>query len=96
MKEIVKGINFTINTNKFQCEICNKNKIHTLPFKLSKSRETEILNLVHSDICGPINVNSLAGSKYFVTFIDDCSRYTEIFMRKRSDVLEAFKVTKEE
>lgn len=51
-----------------------------------------MLNLVHSDICGPMNVESLRESRYFVTFIDDFSRYTEtIMLRKRSDVLNAFK-----
>lgn len=92
MKEIVKGIDFTIKTDKFQCKICDQSKIHTQPFKPSKNRENGILNLIHSDICGPMNVESLGGSRYFVTFIDDFSRYTEIIMlRKRSDVLQAFR-----
>lgn len=39
-----------------------------------------------------MNVESLGGAKYFVTFIDDCTRYTETTMlRNRSDALEAFK-----
>jgi len=80
MTEMVKDIDFTIKTDKFQCEICNQNKIHTQPFKPSKNRENGILNLIHSDICGPMNVESLGGSRYFVTFIDDFSRYTEIIM----------------
>lgn len=92
IKEIVKGVEFTTKTNEFRCDICDKNKIHTQPFKPSKNRETEVLNLIHSDICDPMNVESLGGSKYFVTFIDDFSRYTEVVMlRQRSDVLKAFK-----
>jgi len=89
MKEIVKGIDFTIKTDKFQCEICDQSKIHTQPFKPSKNRENGILNLIHSDICGPMNVELLGGSRYFVTFID-FSRYTEVIMF-RSDVLQVFK-----
>lgn len=39
-----------------------------------------------------MNVESLGGAKYFITFIDDCIRYTETTMlRNRSDALEAFK-----
>ncbi|KMQ85317.1 retrovirus-related pol polyprotein from transposon tnt 1-94 [Lasius niger] len=92
IKEMVKGVEFTTKTNEFRCDICDKSKIHIQPFKPSKNRETEVLNLVHSDICGPMNVESLAGSKYFVTFIDDFSRYTEVVMlRQRSDVLKAFR-----
>jgi len=29
---------------------------------------------VHSDVCGPINIKSLGGDYYFVTFIDDASK----------------------
>jgi hypothetical protein len=35
---------------------------------------TERLELVHSDVCGPVTPLSLGGNKYFVTFIDDFSR----------------------
>lgn len=90
-EEIVNGMNFTSNLNELNCEICAKCKIHVLPFKNSTHREKNILGLVHSDIC-PMNVESLGGAKYFITFIDDCTRYTETTMlRNRSDALEAFK-----
>lgn len=50
------------------------------------------MGLVHSDICGPINTESLGGARYFVTYTHDCTCYTETTMlRNRSDVLEAFK-----
>lgn len=47
VKEIVKGVEFTIRTDKFQCEICDQNKIHIQPFKLSKNRANGVLDLVH-------------------------------------------------
>lgn len=54
--------------------------------------EKEVLGLIHSDICGPINTESLGGAKYFATFTDDYTGYTETTMlRNRSDVLKAFK-----
>lgn len=63
-----------------------------MPYKTSERKEREILGLVHSDICGPMNVSSLAGAKYFATFIDDKSRYMEIKpLKKKSEILEAFK-----
>jgi hypothetical protein len=37
-------------------------------------RDTKILDLVHSNVCGPINIKSLGGVAYFVTFIDDASK----------------------
>ena len=90
--EIVRGMDFSSKVNNLNCEICAKCKIHVLPFKQSDSREEEKLGLVHSDICGPMKIESLGGGKYFVTFIDDCTRFTEIvILNKRSDVLQAFK-----
>lgn len=63
-----------------------------LPFRNSAHREKDVLGLIHSDICGPMSSDSIGGAKYFVTFTDDYSRYTEtITLRNRSDVLEAFK-----
>lgn len=91
-REMVKGISFSNKTSGFQCDICDKNEINTQPFKPSNHRENKVLGLIHSDICGPMSVESMAGSRYFVTFIDDFSRYTEIVMlRQRSEVLNAFK-----
>jgi len=38
------------------------------------SRKSELLELVHSDVCDPLKVKSFSGALYFVTFIDDYSR----------------------
>jgi len=43
-------------------------------------REKEILSLIHLDICDPINVESVGVARYFLTFIDDYSRYMEFIM----------------
>ncbi|KAL0117643.1 hypothetical protein PUN28_008795 [Cardiocondyla obscurior] len=92
VKDMVLGMNLASKTNEIDCEVCAKCKIHVKPFKPSSSRETSILGLVHSDICGPISTESIGGAKYFVTFIDDCSRYTEVVMlRNKADVFQAFK-----
>ena len=52
---------------------------------------TIILQLVHSDVCGPFRTTSLGGARYFVTFIDDFSRKTWIyFLTHKSQVLSKF------
>jgi hypothetical protein len=51
-----------------------------------------ILQLVHSDVFGPVSVPSLGKSVYYVSFIDDFSRNTWIyFLRKKSEVFDRFK-----
>ena len=46
------------------------------------SRASCILGLIHSDISGPIPITSMNVSRYFLTFIDDFSRYTWVFFIK--------------
>ena len=58
-------------------------------------RAASILDLIHSDVAGPMPTNSINGCRYFLTFIDDCSRYCWIyFMKQKSEVFETFKVFK--
>ena len=51
-----------------------------------------VLQLVHSDLCGPMQTQSIGGAKYFVTFIDDYSRCCAVyFMKYKSEVPDKFK-----
>ena len=53
---------------------------------------TRKVQLVHSDVCGPISKDFIGGSKYFVTFIDDFSRCCSVyFIKHKSEVLDKFK-----
>ena len=57
------------------CEGCVEGKMHRQPFKpVGEIRSTRKLQLVHSDVCGPMCTESISGRKYFITFIDDYSR----------------------
>ena len=50
------------------------------------------MELIHSDVCGPLKVRTHSGALYFVTFIDDYSRKVWAFLLKTKDqVLEVFK-----
>ncbi|KAH0809704.1 hypothetical protein GEV33_013085 [Tenebrio molitor] len=91
-KQKVDGIDIKADEALPVCETCVKGKQTRKPFTRSVSQSTELLELVHTDVCGPMRVNSLAGSRYFVTFIDDKSRWCEVyFMKKKSEVTEKFK-----
>lgn len=87
----VHGINVNSNEKLTTCEVCIKGKKTRSPFPQSTSRSNEILELVHTDLCGPMKVESLGGSKYFATFIDDKSRWCEIyFLRRKNELFDKF------
>ena len=68
-------------------------RAHRKPFKsVGDILSTEKLQLVHSDVCGPMPTESIGRKKYFVTFTDDYSHYCSVyFMSHKSEVLEKFK-----
>ena len=74
------------------CEGCILGKSSHKSHQTSLNKSTQLNQLVHSDLCGPMESSSLTGSHYFLTFIDDFSRYTTIyFLKKKSEVLTHFK-----
>jgi transposase InsO family protein len=83
-----------VGGSTIQCTACIQGKQHRAPIpKVSHTKpSTELLHIVHSDICGPMSTASLGGSRYFATFIDDCSRRVWVyFLNHKSDLLTAFK-----
>ena len=57
----------------------------------SDRRGSEPLELIHSDVCRRMSSKSLSGAEYFVTFIDDKTRYVWVYMIKRkSDMFKCF------
>ena len=61
-----------------KCEACCLSKSHILPFSVYNSRALESFDIIHTDVWGIAPTLSRAGFKYYVTFIDDHSRYTWI------------------
>ena len=62
------------------------------PFPSSDSKAKGILDIVHSDMCGPMTATSLSGYVYYVSFIDDYSRKTWIyFLKGKNEVFSKFK-----
>lgn len=93
-KKIVTGVNIKKSSfDNFKRDGCVLGKAHRagIPRK-SHSRSSKVLELIHSDVNGPLETSSLGGSKYFITFIDDYSRWTAVYMmRRKSDSLNMFK-----
>ena len=74
------------------CEVCQMGKQARLPFPTNSAwRATEKLQLVHSDVCGPMRTESLSKNRYFILFIDDFTRFCWIFFLKhKSEVAQVF------
>jgi len=68
------------------CEPCATSKQTSASHPANSVRASAPLDLVHSDICGPIEVESLGGSQYFVTLLDDFSSLAQVaYIRRKSD-----------
>ena len=67
------------------CEACIFGKNHRLPFVKEPWRVKFPLELIQADVSGPMNISSIGGNKYFLTFIDDFSRKTWIYLLKSKD-----------
>ncbi|KAM0982401.1 hypothetical protein ACFX2A_015625 [Malus domestica] len=90
--EMVQGIPKMDQCNE-TCEGCVFGKHHKDPFEAGKAwRATKPLELIHMDVCGPMQTTTISGNRYFLTFIDDhtwiCWVY---FMRFKSEVFIIFK-----
>ena len=82
-----KGLLGSVSTENFDCVSCQLGKQLALPFNTSESISTDIFDLIHFDIWGPSSVSSIGGSRYFVVFVDDYSRYSWIFNMKYCSIL---------
>ena len=61
------------------------------PFKEGE-KANELLGLVPSDICGPLNCRTHCNKEYFITFIDDYSKYAHVYLISiKFEAFECFK-----
>ena len=89
-KELATGIKLPKETTLSFCKGCVEGKMHRK--SVGGNCSTRKLQLVHSDVCGPMQTESLGGKRYFVTFIDDFSRCRAVhFLKNKSEVLKKFK-----
>ncbi|GJX74245.1 retrotransposon protein, putative, ty1-copia subclass [Tanacetum coccineum] len=63
------------------------------PFPHQVERAKDILGLIHTNVCGPFRTMSREGASYFITFTDDLSHYSYVYLMKhKHEVFETFKV----
>jgi len=73
--------------NKAVCDICHFAKQRKLPYNLSTSVASSKFELLHFDIWGPLSNSSVHGHKYFLTIVDDFSRFLWVIsLKTKSEV----------
>ena len=91
--EILPDLDFT-DLNICVNYIKGKQTKHT---KKKATRSTQLLEIAHIDICGPFDVNSFEKERYFITFIDDYSRYGYVYLLpKISQAMDALEIYQNE
>lgn len=78
---MVNGIEFNSRRDSLEgCLACAKGKHARDLFRSSSSRAESFLDLVHSDVCCPVELQSIEGSRFFVVFIDDATRQVFLYL----------------
>ena len=106
LRSMVQGLKITSTKALKPCNGCERGKIYREPFQSNSGQNNPAfypaddrrrikLMLVHSAVSGPATVVSIGGNRYFITFIDDLSRYCKLYClpdKKPRTILNAFKI----
>ena len=77
------------------CKHCQVGKQERASFKTKEYSSSKPLELVHTDLCGPMRIKSLQGDLYFMLFVDDFTRMCWVFfLKEKLEVLKKFKTFK--
>ena len=73
-------------------EPCLMGNMTKTTFSETMEQASDLLEIIHTDVCGPMSVEARGGYRYFLTFIDDLSIYGYIYLMKhKSKTFENFK-----
>ncbi|CAB0002804.1 unnamed protein product, partial [Nesidiocoris tenuis] len=75
---------------KETCEVCLQGKQSRPPFHRSQKRRENLLDLVHVDLCGPMETMSIGGARYFLTLVDDHSRHVFVYILKEKSQVKKY------
>lgn len=90
-ENMVSGIKFDKSLRLSKCDVCLAGKIASTPFPKRESTTNQPLEIIHTDVCGPMRTISNGGARYFITFVDDYSRWCQVyFLKEKSQVIDKF------
>lgn len=92
-KGLVSGVKLS-DKDEFFCDSCQIGKSHRLAFRKCRERESTVPGeVIHTDVCGPMSVESPGGARFLLTFKDDATSFRYIyFLKHKNDVYEKFKI----
>ncbi|KAM1602990.1 hypothetical protein ACFX1Z_029648 [Malus domestica] len=89
--KLIPELNFA---TAIECVDCAKGKMKNSRL-LDAKRSHDLLEIIHTNICGPFPTKTICGNSYFVNFIDDFSRFCYTYLiSEKSFILDYFKVYK--
>lgn len=97
LESCAEGVKISSKEVDCVCIPCCEAKQTRFPFPPSNSRANALLEIIHTDLCGPMETSSAGGGKYFITFVDDFSRKVYVyFLKNKMDIKSVFIKFKEE
>lgn len=89
--QLVHGIPNKLENENLKCGTCVQNKMHNIKFENQRRRAKDLLEIIHVDTNGP-HSTSYMGEKYFITFTDDFSKLSKVFIvKQKSEYYNCFK-----
>ena len=94
IQDQISGIKIDFpNLSNLPCEVCIEGKQAAKPHNQPRRRATRPLQLIHSDLTGPISPISYDSKKYVLCFIDDFTHFTASYvLESKTEVLKFFKI----
>ncbi|KAL4021900.1 hypothetical protein IC575_020726 [Cucumis melo] len=91
MKYLFFHLFLKIDVSSLSCDVCIRTKQHRVSFPSQPYKPTQSFTLIHSDVWGPSKVTTSSGKRWFVTFIDDHTRLTWVYLiTDKSEVFAIF------
>ena len=80
------------NASEFHCDSCEKAKHHLTSFRSNPYKPSKPFTIIHSDLWGPSSTSNRTHSKWFITFIDDHTRVSWVYLLKsKTEVYHTFR-----
>ena len=86
------GLPDKLENNEMKCANCIQSKMANVPFENERSKTSEILELIHTELHGPHRTTGSDGEKFFLSFINDYSKCSKFYcIKSKSETASCFK-----